>query len=86
MTTDFIHEKNITSEMRRTGDINNDGGKSRFIAMIDGEPLTRLWTDDVTNNKNHGRRMRPRNGRTQPNDEKSTGVQQPTKYIRFGRK
>ncbi len=37
--------------MRRTDDINKNGGKSRFIATIDGEPLTRLCTDDVTNNK-----------------------------------
>ncbi len=37
--------------MRHTNDINNDGGKLRFIAMIDGEPLTRLWADNVTNNK-----------------------------------
>ncbi len=73
MTTDFIHEKNTTSGMRRTDNINNDGGKSRFIAMIDGKPLTLLWTNDVTNNKNHGRRMRPRNGQAQPNDEKAPG-------------
>ncbi len=51
MTTDFILSEITNSRMRRTDDIDKDSGKSRFIAMIDGEPLTRLWTDDVTNNK-----------------------------------
>ncbi len=42
-------KENTDSGIRRTGDTHRDDGKSRFIATIDGEPLTRLRTDDVTN-------------------------------------
>ncbi len=62
--------QNTESWLRITWYTDSDDRKSRFIAMIDGGQLTRLWTEDVTRIRNYRRHMRPRNRRTQPDDDR----------------